>query len=158
MQPYTSPVVEVAIAILHQSDRFLMQLRDDIPTIRYPGHWAFFGGHLDPGENPMDGMKRELREEIAYVPPSLALYRSYTDTTNPHGPVVRHVYHAPLTVGLAALRLNEGWDMAFLTQTDIRKGEAYSVKAHKNCPLGSPHQALLLQFIQDRCMAKLRAG
>jgi hypothetical protein len=33
--------VEVAIAILYSSDRFLMQLRDNIPGIFYPGHWAF---------------------------------------------------------------------------------------------------------------------
>ncbi|NMG61182.1 NUDIX hydrolase, partial [Geitlerinema sp. P-1104] len=41
-------VKEVAIAILHQNGRYLMQLRDDIPTIVYPGQWTFFGGTVEP--------------------------------------------------------------------------------------------------------------
>ena len=149
MQTLPSPRTEVAIAILHQPGHFLMQLRDDIPTIIYPGHWAFFGGHIEPGETPDQGIKRELLEEINYVPPLLRVYRSYTDAKNTDHPVIRHVYQAPLTVELSALRLNEGADMALLSYADIRKGEAYSTQAQKNCPIGSPHQAILLNFIQD---------
>ncbi|MEM9213472.1 MAG: NUDIX hydrolase [Cyanobacteria bacterium P01_F01_bin.150] len=142
--------IEVAIAILHQPGRFLMQLRDDIPTIRYPGHWAFFGGHLEPGETPDDGISRELLEEINFVPPNLKLYRSYTDTiATTDSPVIRHVYHAPLKADLSTLILNEGWDMDFLSYSDIRNGEAYSKLAQKICPIGTPHQAILLNFIQD---------
>jgi 8-oxo-dGTP pyrophosphatase MutT (NUDIX family) len=56
--------VEVAIAILHTADRFLMQLRDNIPGIstRLLG---VFCGHLDPGETPEAAVKRELLEELA---------------------------------------------------------------------------------------------
>ena len=57
------PKPEVAIAILYQGDRFLLQLRDDIPTIAWPGHWAFFGGHLEPGESADVAVQRELMEE-----------------------------------------------------------------------------------------------
>lgn len=146
----TSPITEVAIAILHQGDRFLMQLRDDIPSIRLPGHWAFFGGHLEPGESPDVAMRRELEEEIGYVPPNLQLFHSYRDTITPTEPVIRHIYHAPISVGLSALTLNEGWDMAFLTHDQVRAGEAYSAKAQKKCPLGAPHQAALLQFINEQ--------
>ena len=32
----------VAIAILQYQDKFLMQLRDDIPTIVHPGVWTMF--------------------------------------------------------------------------------------------------------------------
>ena len=149
MQTQIRPKTEVAIAILHQPGRFLMQLRDDIPTIPYPGHWAFFGGHLERGETPDDGIARELWEEINYVPPHLRLYRSYTDTMVSGHPVIRYVYQAPLNVPLSALSLNEGWDMAFLSHEDIRKGEAYSAQAQKVCPLGAPHQSFLLNFIQD---------
>ena len=44
--------VEVALAMLHRDDRWLMQLRDEIPGIIAPGCWGLFGGHLDPGETP----------------------------------------------------------------------------------------------------------
>ncbi|MEB3232312.1 MAG: NUDIX domain-containing protein [Leptolyngbyaceae bacterium] len=140
----TTSIKEVAIAILYQGDRFLLQLRDDIPTIRYPGHWAFFGGHLESGEHPDDAIARELQEEINYVPSNLSLYRSCPD-----GDVIRHVYHAPLLVGLDALTLGEGWDMDLLTQPQIQHGEHYSAHAGKICPLGPPHRQLLLTFIAE---------
>jgi 8-oxo-dGTP diphosphatase len=138
------PRPEVAIAILHQSDRFLMQLRDNIPTITYPGHWAFFGGHLDPGESHEVAIHRELLEEINYDPPNLTYFRSYSDPQ-----VIRHVYQAPLTVGLADIQLCEGWDMGFLTLEEIRQGGRCSEKAGYVCPLGKPHQQILLDFFRE---------
>jgi 8-oxo-dGTP diphosphatase len=37
-------IPEVALAILYREGEFLLQLRDDIPTILYPGYWTLFGG------------------------------------------------------------------------------------------------------------------
>ena len=54
----------VALAMLERDGQWLLQLRDDIDTIIYPGHWGLFGGHLDPGETATDAVMRELREEI----------------------------------------------------------------------------------------------
>ena len=135
-------LVEVAIAILHTSDQFLMQLRDNIPGILYPGHWAFFGGHIDPGETPTEAVKRELWEEIGYTPPWVSKFDCYSDTR-----VLRHVFHAPLTVDLNQLVLKEGWDMGLLTPQQIRSGRCYSSKADQVRPIGIPHQQILLDFI-----------
>jgi 8-oxo-dGTP pyrophosphatase MutT (NUDIX family) len=132
---------EVAIAILYQNQQFLMQLRDDIPGIPYPGHWGFFGGHLDPGETPAIAIHRELLEEIGYAPATLMPFRQYQDVT-----VIRHVFHAPLTVPLATLQLNEGWDMQLLTLEDVQRGNCYSPQADQVRPLGQPHQQILLDF------------
>ena len=52
-------VHHVAIAILYRENKFLMQLRDNIPTIPYPGYWAFFGGHIESGETPEVDMRSE---------------------------------------------------------------------------------------------------
>lgn len=138
-----SKPVEVAIAILHTSDRFLMQLRDNIPGIIYPGCWGFFGGHLDPGETPEAAVKRELLEEIGYAPPVVSKFGCYSDPQ-----VLRHVFHAPLTVELSQLVLNEGWDMGLLTSEEIRAGSCYSQKAEQVRPLGHPHQQILLDFLE----------
>jgi 8-oxo-dGTP pyrophosphatase MutT (NUDIX family) len=137
--------IEVAIAILHTSDRFLMQLRDNIPGIIYPGCWGFFGGHIDPGETPEAAVKRELLEEISYTPPSVTQFRRYADAQ-----VIRHVFHAPLTVELNQLVLGEGWDMGLLTPEQIKAGECYSDKAGQVRPLGRPHQQILLDFLEQR--------
>ncbi len=75
----SNSIVRVAIAILYQDDKFLMQLRDDIPNIVYPGHWGLFGGHLESGETPDSAVKRELLEEIGYTPPNLLEFGCYPD-------------------------------------------------------------------------------
>ncbi|XGV99806.1 MAG: NUDIX domain-containing protein [Leptolyngbya sp. BL-A-14] len=136
------PRHKVAIAILHQNDTFLLQLRDDIPGILYPGHWALFGGHVEAGEHPDAAIQRELLEEIGYAPATLIPFDRYEDTH-----VVRHVYHGELDVGLSQLVLHEGWDMALATADEIGRGDRYSQQANQIRPLGKPHQRILLDFI-----------
>jgi 8-oxo-dGTP diphosphatase len=134
--------VHVAIAILYQEDKFLMQLRDNIPGILYPGYWGLFGGHIELGETPDIAVKREVIEEIGYTLPSFAEFGCYADDA-----VVRHVFHAPLLVELDQLVLNEGWDMGLLTPEDIRQGKCYSPIADEVRLLGAIHQRIMLDFI-----------
>ncbi|BAY13334.1 NUDIX hydrolase [Calothrix sp. NIES-2098] len=136
--------VQVAIAILYQENKFLMQLRDNIPTILYPGYWALFGGHIESGETPDIAVKREILEEIGYNYPNFSEFACYWDEK-----VIRHVFYAPLLVGFNQLVLNEGWDMGFLTPEDIREGNCYSQNAGEVRPLGPMHQRIMLDFIES---------
>ena len=138
-------LIEVAIAILFQGDRYLMQLRDDIPTIVYPGQWTFFGGHLEPGESPDTGVWRELAEEIQYRPPWLKRFERRVE-----GNGARNVFYGPLSVPLSALTLCEGWDLDLWTVAEIERGERYSHQAQQVKPMGKPHQGILRQFIAQR--------
>jgi 8-oxo-dGTP pyrophosphatase MutT (NUDIX family) len=54
----------VAAIITVEDGRYLMQLRDDIPGIFYPGHWGCFGGAVAAGEDPRQALARELEEEL----------------------------------------------------------------------------------------------
>lgn len=54
----------VAAIITVEDGRYLMQLRDDIPRIFYPGHWGCFGGAVGPGEEGLPALHRELAEEL----------------------------------------------------------------------------------------------
>jgi 8-oxo-dGTP diphosphatase len=132
----------VAVAILHQDGKFLMQLRDDDPAIMYPGHWAFFGGHLEPGESPEVGVRRELLEEINYCPTELTLFQSWSDSR-----VTRHVYHGVLGAAIEGLILTEGLDMQLVSLEDIQRGDFYSPQIQQVRPLGPPHQKILLDFV-----------
>jgi len=60
----------VAAIITVEDGRYLMQLRDDIPRIFYPGHWGCFGGAVGPGEEPVQALARELEEELEMRAPA----------------------------------------------------------------------------------------
>lgn len=134
---------EVAIAILYRDGKLLLQLRDDIPGIAYPGCWALFGGHIEPGETQEIALRRELQEEIGYDVPSVYKFGCYTDVA-----VIRHVFYAQLSVDVKDLVLKEGWDMGLLTPDEIRVGSRYSENAGMVRSLGKPHQRILLDFIE----------
>ena len=135
---------EVAIAILHQNNTFLMQLRDDIPGIAYPGHWGFFGGHLDPGETPAAAVHRELLEEIGYASPQLDFFCPHGDRTE-HSPCLSWPFNG-CSFGPAAERR-----VGFGPCDHRRKFSAANGtqrKPSKKRPMGSPHQQLLLSFLE----------
>ena len=134
----------VALAILHQNGRFLLQLRDDLPTIPYPGRWGLFGGHLEPGESPIEALKRELLEEISYCVTNPTPFRDYAESR-----VIRHVFSAPLTVEIERLKLQEGQDLALLSSEEIHRGYCYSQQAAQVRCLGTIHQRILLDFLGE---------
>ena len=141
-EPESSARTSVAMAIIHQDGKYLMQLRDDIAGIAYPGVWGLFGGHLEPKESPEAGLKRELIEEIGYSVHQLTKFRSMEMDL-----YVRHFFYCSLTVPVETLELNEGWDLKLLTKAEIERGKAYSLQAGANKFLGKIHRQILLDFI-----------
>ncbi|MGC1306863.1 MAG: NUDIX hydrolase [Phormidesmis sp.] len=139
-----SPLLEVTMAILYQEGKFLMQLRDDFPHIVHPGCWGFFGGHNEPGETPDVSIRRELLEEIGYVPPAIAFFQKQADNQK-----IRYLYHGELVVPLSELQLNEGQDMALCAVDEIEAGQKYSERLGEMRSLGKPHQQALLKFIDS---------
>lgn len=57
----------VAAIIVLDDGRYLLQQRDDMPGIWYPGHWGCFGGAVDEGETSPVALARELDEELGLV-------------------------------------------------------------------------------------------
>jgi 8-oxo-dGTP diphosphatase len=51
---------------LIRGDDLIVILRDNIPTIPWPGHWDFPGGGREGDETPLDCALRELREELSF--------------------------------------------------------------------------------------------
>src|SRR5436190_5917988 len=46
--------------------RFLLQRRDNVPGILYPGHIGLFGGHREGDETFLQCVSREVHEETGY--------------------------------------------------------------------------------------------
>ena len=61
-----APKDAVAAIIVLEDGRYLMQQRDDIQGIFYPGYWGLFGGAIEPGESAAEALVREVREELAF--------------------------------------------------------------------------------------------
>jgi len=122
--------VEVALAMLQREGRWLMQLRDEIPAIVAPGCWGLFGGHLNPGERPEQGLRRELLEEISWQPPALEpvmVHHIHRRTA--------HVFRAELSVPLDQLQLLEGQDMALVSAEELLAGSIWSTRLGTDRPL-----------------------
>jgi 8-oxo-dGTP pyrophosphatase MutT (NUDIX family) len=141
----SEPFRIVALALIEQEGRFLMQLRDDIPSILYPGVWGLFGGHLEEGESPEEGLKRELLEEIHYRAGKLQKFRRYDEEN-----LNRHIFHVSLTVDLGELVQREGQDMALLDPDSIRSGYFRSPRLNEVRALGDIHRRILLDFIEGQ--------
>ena len=62
------PKIQSAHAILILSGNYVLQLRDDKPTIAAAGQWSLFGGKIKIGETPLQTIKREVYEELATEP------------------------------------------------------------------------------------------
>ena len=122
--------IEVALAMLQRDGRWLMQLRDEIPTIVAPGCWGLFGGHLDPGETPEQALRRELLEEISWQPTVVELVMVHHIHRR-----TAHVFHGELSVPLEQLQLLEGQDMALVSPEEMLAGSIWSTKLGSHRPL-----------------------
>ena len=122
--------VEVALAMLQRNGRWLMQLRDEIPSIVAPGCWGLFGGHLDLGETPEQALRRELMEEISWQPKVLdpvMVHHIHRRTA--------HVFRAELSVPLEQLQLLEGLDMTLVSAAELLGGSIWSTHLGSHRPL-----------------------
>tara|TARA_E500000331_G_C16731399_1_gene486830 strand:- start:27 stop:446 length:420 start_codon:yes stop_codon:yes gene_type:complete len=53
--------------IVKSTNRMLLNLRSG--KVSYPYTWSFWGGKIEKDEQPMDALRRELQEEMGFVPP-----------------------------------------------------------------------------------------
>ena len=102
---------ETAKAFIHKDGYGLLQLRDSTPEIWYPSMWGLFGGGLEGEESAVNGLKRELYEELTFDTCKPHFLFSWPDDTDYS---LLHFFSVKLEIGLDELRLNEGQEMALV--------------------------------------------
>ena len=139
---------EVAIAMIESDGRWLLQLRDDIEGILYPGQWALFGGHLDPGETPEVALRRELEEEINWAGSDLAPWFELRDEQR-----IRHFFRGPLAVPFGSLTLLEGQDMVLAELDELLTGSIWSPKCQQRRSLAPSLNRAVQELKKERDQA-----
>jgi 8-oxo-dGTP pyrophosphatase MutT (NUDIX family) len=120
--------------------RYVLQHRDNIPGIWFPGYWCLFGGAVEPDEGPEAAMRRELKEEIEFeAGPLEQLFSQTFELTAWRIPPFRRIYFlAPASLEqFAAFRLHEGAGFAAFTAAEILGGlsmvpyDAFAIFLHQ---------------------------
>lgn len=107
----------VAVVLLvDPQGRILMQHRDANARTA-ANQWAFPGGSIEPGEEPIDAARRELMEETGLEVDELAPYGVHLrpSVTNIDGVVEIHAYCGHTDATQDDVVLGEGQAMVFLT-------------------------------------------
>ncbi len=101
-------VISSAMLVNPDGD-ILVNLRDDDPRIIFPDQWSLIGGHVEEGENPEEGLIREVEEEIGY---RVSVYHPLATFFD--GGDVRHLYLVPIDAPLDDLVLGEGQAIRYI--------------------------------------------
>lgn len=136
-----APANAVAALLILEDGRYVMQLRDLLPGIFYPGHWGCFGGAVDEDESAIGGLTRELQEELGYTLYDCSEFMRFDfDFSNlGHGKIFRIYYevYVPLTAFKrfvlhegVAFEAFEGRDL--LVNHRVTPYDAFAVWTHMN--------------------------
>lgn len=107
----------VAVVLLvDPQGRVLMQHRDSKARVA-ANQWAFPGGAIEPGEEPIEAAHRELLEETGLTVTELTPYGVYhrPSVLNADNTVEIHAYYGATDATQDDVVLGEGQAMVFLT-------------------------------------------
>jgi 8-oxo-dGTP pyrophosphatase MutT (NUDIX family) len=123
-EPLT-PGDAVAAIIIVEDGRYLLQSRDDIPGIFYPGHWGLFGGGVDEGESPEQALYREMMEELQLAAPSMSHFSKFEFDLSSMGggKIYREFFKVEIRAeDIDDLVLGEGQEMRLFTAAELLSG------------------------------------
>ena len=118
---------EVVAALIVQANKILLGLRSPGRAL-YPAVWDMFGGHVEPGENPLQTLIRELQEELGITPTEWVFLEMLTlalpaSQDEPPDEMIVHLYRVTAWTGTPVNRQPEehseiGW---FTLEQAIRR-------------------------------------
>ena len=99
---------EVAKAILLERGNFVLQLRDDKPSIVFPDMWSLFGGEIEKNEDPQEAILREIEEELCIKVKDISFLWDYIYCREDGKEFHHKIYEADITSLWGRHKLMEG--------------------------------------------------
>ncbi|MEE2704891.1 MAG: NUDIX domain-containing protein [Pseudomonadota bacterium] len=115
----------VAAIVKNSSNDYLLQLRDLVNGIFYPGHWGLFGGGLEKRDlDPKDCIIRELKEElnVSFSRKKIVEFTNFTFdfSFSNRGILSRTYFEIQISQDqIKNIRLGEGSDYGFFNINEI---------------------------------------
>ena len=106
--------------LVNSENKVILQQRDETPGIMYPGRISMFGGTLEKGETPEEGLRRELKEELEldandFEVKKLGVYKKTKEMDGINFTI--HVYLVePIDLEDVNLKEGAGFYMAFASE------------------------------------------
>jgi 8-oxo-dGTP diphosphatase len=102
------------VILVNDEGLVLLQLRDGSAPVA-PNKWSLVGGHLEPGEDPEVGARRELEEETALTAGDLSLaFHETTTSADGLAQTEWWVYCGRTAATKADIVVGEGADITFV--------------------------------------------
>ncbi len=104
------------MAIIRKDDKFLLGVESKDSPIK--GQWRFLGGRLEPGEDAVEGLKREIREEADI---SVNINRYLGEIEGDYAKIRIKIYLADWKEGMAVPKEDEFSRLEWLSFEDMSK-------------------------------------
>ena len=104
-----------SIIFFNKNRHILLLLRDNIPTIPYPGMWDLPGGHVEPEETPFSAITREMNEEMGLT---LKGHRLFARTQ--FADRIEFTFFKRTSLGVEDIELTEGQCIQWFSESEAQ--------------------------------------
>jgi 8-oxo-dGTP pyrophosphatase MutT (NUDIX family) len=149
--------ISAGVILVDVEGRVLMQLRDDDPSIMFPGHWGITGGAGIAGETPEQTARREVAEETGLTLGRISAFRAYYFQETPEGTrsgarkrsadYELYLFHAACTTPAEELVCGEGRELRFFSPEEVA-----------DAPIAYNHREVLDDFFGSTAYADYLQG
>ncbi len=105
-----------SILFFNESRQVLLLLRDDIPSIPFPGMWDLPGGHIENSESPQYCIQREMLEEMLLETGQCDLFGIYDFSDR-----IEYVFSKKIFFNPSDVDLQEGQRIRLFSEEEVGK-------------------------------------
>ena len=109
------------VLLVSSNERFILQRRDNKPSISNPGQVSTFGGMAWSGESPIECAIRELQEELALSLEADNIHKLYTTLVAKEDRLIYCSLFYACNIDPSALLLLEGEGIELLTSEEFHR-------------------------------------